>query len=487
MLCGRDSSVAGSRAATLAAGERCVGADGTRTSTETTVAPRSARVLQQRARAPFAFSVALDRVAVADARPGGRSTRSSRPPGSRCRRCAGGASAPSRRSLAPPPTRLGGPPARPSRPPRRQRSGGHPFATADRRASRGPSRRRPPGRRTPSDSRPRPRAARGSSMPDRRGQVRRDRRVGDPRVRLEPALDGAVVEPEHVRRRRRRRPGRDDLATVSRCRPAHLDHRAWAPRSGREEPAPIARRRRDPTTPGRTPRRDGGSVSARRLVEIANEMDLRLERIPRARLDDRPGRFGSVPRRRRRSRRRSRDDEVRVLRRDRRAADRAGPCRPLPRSGGPRGHPAGFVNTLPQFGSASGWVRRRQSRASSIRARISGALPRRRRRDRRLRRRRRRRPEARTGGRRSPLRRRRSARARPSAQELEHLDPSRARRPSHGRGRPRSSAPRHRAWPGSRRRTRAPPDRARSATPASAGSGIAPPAVSRSPSRAAHR
>jgi len=37
--------------------------------------------------------------------------------------------------------------------------------------------------------------------------------------------------------------------------------------------------------------------------------------------------------------------------------------------------PCGFLNTLPQFGSASGCVRRRQSRASSIRARISAGSP----------------------------------------------------------------------------------------------------------------
>ena len=37
--------------------------------------------------------------------------------------------------------------------------------------------------------------------------------------------------------------------------------------------------------------------------------------------------------------------------------------------------PGGFLNTLPQLGSASGWVRRRHDRASSISARIAPGSP----------------------------------------------------------------------------------------------------------------
>ena len=110
----------------------------------------------------------------------------------------------------------------------------------------------------------------------------------------------------------------------------------------------------------------------------------------------------------------------------RRAPDSRAPSRPRPRSAGPRGLPRGFVNTLPQFGSASGWVRRRHSRASSIAARIAPAVarsaagraaptttrP----------------PPSPTGGRRS--RPRRPATDRPSPPEPEDLDPLRRPRRS---------------------------------------------------------
>ena len=65
------------------------------------------------------------------------------------------------------------------------------------------------------------------------------------------------------------------------------------------------------------------------------------------------------------------DDEVGVLLGDARSARPGRPSCPASSISRAACPPGGFLNTLPQFGSASGCVRRRQSRASSMPRRIA--------------------------------------------------------------------------------------------------------------------
>ena len=141
------------------------------------------------------------------------------------------------------------------------------------------------------------------------------------------------------------------------------------------------------------------------------------------------------------------------------------------------------MNTLPQFGSAIGWVSRRQRRASSIAARIVGRVARRQREPR---------PDHHGAGRQraAPVGEARLVGLDRSALDIESANTSTdvddvgaSRRRAH----PRSSGPPRPGSRGSPPRTPARRARAASATPASAGSGIAAPAVIVSPSRAVQR
>ena len=140
--------------------------------------------------------------------------------------------------------------------------------------------------------------------------------------------------------------------------------------------------------------------------------------------------------------------------------------------------PSGFVKTLPQLGSASGCVRRRHSRASSIAAADPGSVPGAQE-DGGAGHDRVRRP-ARTAGtrtRRPPRRTRLGT----SLEQPERHRRAPARRPSVPRALPRSSEPRPRASRGSRRRTPTRPGRGEGRRPR------APAAASRHRRSAARR
>ena len=144
---------------------------------------------------------------------------------------------------------------------------------------------------------------------------------------------------------------------------------------------------------------------------------------------------------------------------------------------------SGFGEDAPAVRLGERLGRRRHARASSIRSRIGSDRPR----------------VSRTIGARDDgvVRQARSPVREPRVRRVDRLGATIAqtgtsgcaprRRPSRRRARPHSSGPTHRAWRGSRHRTPARPDRDGARPRRAREAASTPPAVSRSPSRAAHR